>query len=661
MDAHHESQPSPDSFEPGSSSSTGTRRGLRPGRGLLFGLALIFALLLTSVGVTTAQNARGQAPPADADAAADATAADATAIDASAIDAPAIDSRALAGPRERPSLLGQYLESLDAGSVFERAPAADRQWFFDQLIAFYEERGYSPVWIDDNRVDSAGDLLRELEAADEHGLDPDLYGVDALRALIEEIRQDRIRMPGELLELEVETTASALLYLEHLLAGRVHPDETEADWSFEVATHADVAAALGVALRAPTLWDGLEALEPAHADYDGLQKMLKMYIALDAAGGWPTVPDGPSLALGDEDDPERLLALAERLRAENDLPDWRYQLVKDDVERAIEEGTQLEFGRELEEALRSFQERHGLAIDGKLGPNSLESLNVPASERVGQIAANLDRWRWLDRRLPKDRIMVNVASFKLYGYRDHQETLSMKVVVGKPTWKTPVFNDQMTYLEINPYWNVPASIAAAEILPAVRRDPSYLTRQGMEVLRGWNGNDPAADVSQIDWNEVGPSDVRFRQRPGPRNALGQIKFMFPNEHNVYLHDTPSQSGFTKSERALSHGCVRVADPEALADFILADHSEWTGDDVRDAIASRRHQRVSLDEPLPVYILYWTAFPGDDGRSHFRDDVYNYDESLIEELDVVNILDDVDLPDAPSDETDDARRTVTSAL
>jgi murein L,D-transpeptidase YcbB/YkuD len=270
--------------------------------------------------------------------------------------------------------------------------------------------------------------------------------------------------------------------------------------------------------------------------------------------------------------------------------------------------------------VRRFQRRHGLTDDGVVGARLVAELNVPVAARIRQIELNMERWRWLPRDLGDPHILVNIPEMRL-DVREHGTVpVSMRVVVGKEDTPTPIFNHQMTYLVFAPYWNVPDDIAQKETLPAVMKDPTFLERSNMEVV---DKAGQTVDPASIDLDQ--PQKYRFRQRPGTSNSLGLVKFMFPNQYNVYLHDTPADSLFARASRSLSHGCVRLEHPEKLAEYVLRDQPEWTPDRISEAMHSGAEQIVKLKTPLPVYLGYWTARVAADGVVQFRKDVYGIDD------------------------------------
>jgi murein L,D-transpeptidase YcbB/YkuD len=316
--------------------------------------------------------------------------------------------------------------------------------------------------------------------------------------------------------------------------------------------------------------------------------------------------------------------LRDRLRASSDSEEVR-------LAAAALGGSEL-YDDQLQAAVTRFQERHGLAPDGRVGPKTLEALNVPIEQRIDQMLLSLERRRWM----PDDRgqryVFVNLADFELKVVDEPKTVLDTRVVVGAPYHRTPVFSAAMTYAEINPYWNVPSSIARNELLPKIKEDPGYLAANNFELLSDWSDSAVAIDPASIDWEGVTPDTLtyRIRQRPGAGNALGHIKFMFPNQFNVYLHDTPARSLFDKVERSFSHGCIRVYQPENFGAVVLAQDG-WSLDRIDAAIATGERTIVTLAEPLPVHIAYLTAWVNKDGTVHFRNDVYGRDAILADAL------------------------------
>jgi len=348
-----------------------------------------------------------------------------------------------------------------------------------------------------------------------------------------------------------------------------------------------------------------------------LQRALARYNRIAAKGGWQRLPD--DLVLENGQTSPHVAPLKQHLLLTGDLkrPFFLVRLFRRSPPDLFDFDTQA--------ALRQFQQRHGLEPDGKVGPETLKALNVPVQTRIRQMEINLMRVRSFsgDWRAPR-AIGVNIPEYRLSAFENGREKLTMRVVIGTEFDPTPVFSDNMTYIVFRPEWNIPKSIAHEEILPQLQEDSDILEKKSLEVVDRAGDEPTVVDPGSVDWSEFESSGYELRQRPGPRNPLGNIKFMFPNQYNVYLHDTPADSLFKEDERAFSHGCIRVERPIEMAEFVLGHDPNWTLDRIRAAMDDSVSRTVSLPEPIPVHIVYWTTWVTGDGSVHFRDDVYNLD-------------------------------------
>jgi murein L,D-transpeptidase YcbB/YkuD len=359
-------------------------------------------------------------------------------------------------------------------------------------------------------------------------------------------------------------------------------------------------------------------LRPEQGSYGRLKQALARYRDLSSKVDWPLVSHGPALKNGSVS--ERVLELRKRLAASGDQ------------EGDGAKGGDL-FDEKLEQAVIFFQKRHGLKADGIVGPVTLNALNVPLKQRIRQMELNMERMRWILGNAEQRSIVVNIANFELNVIENERTVLSMKVVVGKPYQRTPVFTAKMTYLVINPSWNVPDSIAGKEILKKIKSNPYYLDEQNIKALRGRGSGEGEIDPGTIDWSKITEDTLpcRFRQEPGPLNPLGQLKFMMPNGFSVYLHDTPAKRLFSENVRTFSHGCIRVERPIELAEYLLRDEPGWTRDKLLTAIEKGTEQIVLIRHPLDVQFFYLTAWVDEEGVLQFRNDVYNRDKRLDEAL------------------------------
>lgn len=452
------------------------------------------------------------------------------------------------------------------------------------LPCFYERRGFAPAWSDAGILrPAAGELLSALEAAGDDGLRSEDYRPEALRNLAS---------AGGTADLDLLLSDAFLTFAAHLRNGKVNPEAIYRDCALG-RDDTDLATVLEEALRQGRVRAALASLAPPHRGYARLREALSRYRRIAARGGPEPVPPGPTLRAGDRG--ERIAALRARL-AEAAASDAAEPL-------ASTESPDL-FDAPLEEAVRRFQQRHGLEDDGIAGPATLAELNQRTEDHVRQIEVNLERWRWLPHDLGQRHVLINIAAFRLDVVEDGRTALDMRVIVGKPYTRTPMFSSAMNSVVLNPSWNVPRSIVP-EVLARARKDPSYLQREDFEMLPG----------------------PRLRQRPGPRNALGQIKFVFPNRFGVYLHDTSAPALFGSTVRTFSHGCIRVEKPFDLAVWALRDDPRWTAEAIRAGIEAGKERTVPLPHKIPVHVAYWTAWVGDDGTLRLGRDVYQRDAGL----------------------------------
>jgi len=475
------------------------------------------------------------------------------------------------------------------------------------LVLYYGERAFAPVWFDQNGLTENAHLtIAAMAAANDHALNPNNYEPLELVKLSE-----TAQTPEEWAQFDLKLSVQFLRYATHLSSGRVQPnrinkalnlfpDRPEPRKLFETA---DVAVDYSAFL---------ESLAPQSDNYARLKRRLAQYREKAAEGGFTPVPDGEVLKPGMTD--PRVAVL-------------RTRLMEEDIPGAADHAGDVYDGS-LVEAVKAFQEYHGLETDGVIGKNTLERINIPIREKLIQMELNMERRRWMPDDLGEFYIFVNLADQNLKVVRDGKTIHTTRVVVGKPYHATPVFSDRLEYVEINPYWNVPYSIATKEYLPKLKKNPSALSGQNIRVFQ----NESEVAATQVAWNSYsgGNFPFRLRQDPGDGNALGRIKFMFPNKFNIYIHDTPSKTLFSRSERAFSHGCIRVSDPFALADVLLehVDATPGHWEQVRD-IGERQIVKPQTD--IQVHLTYLTAWMNKDGSTHFRKDIYGRDEVLLKAL------------------------------
>lgn len=458
-----------------------------------------------------------------------------------------------------------------------------------ELRAFYEARAFQPAWKDNDRKVA----MTILANAANEGLAPDNYVA---------------RETASAASSDIALTRAVLLYAKDVRMGRLAANSVYNDVDLPPQPF-DAGATLEAALNEGKLKKFLADLPPQHDGYAFLRAALAKYRRIDAEGGWR--PLGRMKGTVDVLRPGERTELLARLAAED---------------RTIE-GNNSDVAN-LDAALRRFQSRNGLEADGKIGPHTLKALNVTASARVLQIEANMERWRWLPHRLEARYIMVNTADASLEAVDNGKVVLVSRIVAGKPKTPTPIFAATIVAVTVNPPWNVPQSIARKEILPKLKRNPSYLAKEHM-ILRNGPAGDPRGIT--INWASISRSRFPFQiqQLPGPANALGQLKLEMPNRFDVYMHDTPAKTLFTQNERFFSHGCVRVQKVGALAKYALTGNPQ--ADVARLIAEDDTTDRLPLDNPLKVYVQYWTVFQDTDGNVAFRDDIYDRDQRLIAAL------------------------------
>ena len=502
--------------------------------------------------------------------------------------------------------VARLVEAEEPPPFVSRGRDGRRLW--DLTKQFYQKRENRPAWSRSRRpLRQVDDLIGALQRADREGLDPELYSVSMLTARRVEAGRGLLRTrgfePDEAMELDVWLTYVYIAYATDLANGLSVAAHADPSWQIRDSV-IDPVQMLEQALHDNHVAASLDDLTPRYRQYTDLREALARYRGIAERGGWPAVPAGLKLKPGEHS--PAVPIVARRLAIEGDYTE------------ASDAGT-LDYGPALVHAVERFQRRHGLDPDGVIGPATTSRMNIPVERRLEQIALNLERWRWLPRDLGDRYVLVNVPEYRLEVWDHGQVPVSMRVVVGKTDTPTPIFSDRMTYLVFAPYWNIPADIATRETIPSVLEDPAFLRRTNMEAVdKTGTPVDPASlDLSRLE-------DYRFRQRPGGANSLGFVKFMFPNQFNVYLHDTPADSLFARVTRSFSHGCVRLEQPERLAEYVLADQPAWTPEGIQEAMHAGQERTVKLTAPLPVYLGYWTARVSADGVLQFRDDIYGID-------------------------------------
>ncbi len=483
--------------------------------------------------------------------------------------------------------------------------------FEDQeLYEIYHENGLQSLWVTDKGPGKHASALREaISSAEEEGLNPEDYHLSRLQQYWDS------KQPDQLAELDFLITLTLVAWVNDTSSGRIHPRKDHPELFARAGDRRANAVTIVDDYRSaddPELL--LALLNPQHRYYRGLKEALPRYRTLTEQGGWGTIDAGGStLHPGDRD--KRVPQIRSRLAVTGELtgPD-----LDSDV-----------YDEALETAVKQFQLFHNLAPDGIAGAKTIAEMNVPVEYRVRQIEMNMERWRWTAHDLENPYILVDIASYDVQGVIDDQAEIEMRAIVGRLHHETPIFSDHIKYIEFNPYWNLTPSIARNETVPKLREDPDYLDEKHIRVFDGWGQDAQELDPHKIDWNKVAnPGKYKFRQDPGIWNALGTMKFIFPNKYSVYLHDTPNHDLFNRAERDFSHGCIRLSKPSQLAEWVLGlNDSGWNMAKIEEVLATQQRTVKSLSKPLAVHLTYETAWIDGDSRLRFAPDVYGRDSRL----------------------------------
>jgi murein L,D-transpeptidase YcbB/YkuD len=537
-------------------------------------------------------------------------------------------SMALGCPSQATPPPPQAANPLNSGAVAEQLQAiaaggsiAGQRWpnftdYRQQVQQLYAATNYAPVWVRDGRATpQALAVMAALESSRQKGLNPEDYDASRWPLRLHALQA----APGDantVAHFDAALTVGAMRYISDLHVGRVNPRHFKFGIDVEQKRYDLPQFLAQKLLGANDVPQVLNEVEPPYYAYQRTEAALQTYLALAAQDHSVPLPEvQKTVAPGDTY--AGFDGLAQRLHLLGDLPQGAI------VNPGIYDGA-------LVDAVKRFQTRHGLGADGRLGKETLRQLNTPLSFRVQQLEDALERWRWLPADFSPLPVGVNIPEFVLRVFSsDHRIAMRMNVVVGKAVrHETPVFAKDMKYIVFRPYWNVPLSITRAEIIPALQKDGSYLARKNFEVTDQNGRIVTSGAVSPDVLAQLRSGKLLVRQRPGPANSLGLVKFMFPNEHNVYLHSTPAPQLFSQSRRDFSHGCIRVEKPVELAAWLLQDQPKWTLDAVRAAMQSGPdNQQVNLTRPVPVVIIYLTAVVEEDGEVYFFDDIYGHDRSL----------------------------------
>ncbi|MDB5234455.1 MAG: hypothetical protein JWR44_1448 [Hymenobacter sp.] len=532
----------------------------------------------------------------------------------------ASSSSVMAGPQPR----------LDSTYIINTLRAQPR--FKTQLLAarrFYRERKFQLGWFKNHQLVPQAQTLQGIIAkAQDEGLDPKDYQIRDFKQLFadfEKSRGDSTKRNALEKQIDVALTGTYMVWASDYYRGVANPRDTKSTaWQVKpnkIKLHKALLTFLGERKSRYNYYE----FAPLHPEYDQLKKALAIYRAQERAGGWPALPAGLKLLPGQAS--PAVTPLRKRLlnsAGGGTAPTATAAPGAAPVAEVYDE--------ELVNAVKLFQQDAGLRADGIVGGETLRQLNVPIGSRIDQLILNMERWRWLPKRFEPSYLLVNIPEYTLHVIENSKEVITMPVIVGKVLHETPIFSDKLEYVVLSPYWNVPFSIIENELRDKLVANPNYLDRLDMEVVKGSGRKAQVIDPASVDWANVTQNTFKYtlRRRPGPKNDLGDVKFIFPNANDIYLHDTPHDELFSQSARSFSHGCVRVKEPIKLATYLLRNKPGWDQQTILDTIAVRKEKYVSLKEKLPVYLVYFTAWADAAGHPHFRDDIYGLDKTLARE-------------------------------
>jgi murein L,D-transpeptidase YcbB/YkuD len=512
--------------------------------------------------------------------------------------APAIEDRSQGLPVKQ--MIAEALASAKGEAAKQR---------LSQIDANYAAAGYAPIWVGEGTINAnARQMVDALNLAFEDGLDPADYGANGLLAKM------AASDPAALAAFEVELSIAAVAFSQHMNAGRVNPRDINRELlKFPKVVATDTV--LSSLRKTKQVKAYLRLLAPHTARYERLRQALAAYRRIEKQGGFSVVADGPAIKPGATDD--RVPAIRKRMQEAGTLPA--------DVQFT---GETTKYDEALAKAVAGFQELHGLEALGTIGKQTIAAMNVPISRRIFEMELNLERNRWMQNDFGPYHIFANLADQVVKVVRNEDTVRAEVIQVGQPYHQTPEFSDVMEYVEFNPYWGVPPSIAVNEYLPKLRSNPGVLAAQNISVFSGGK----QVSAGSVNWSQYGRGNFPFtlRQEPGKGNALGRVKFMFPNEFNVYMHDTPSKAKFEESSRYFSHGCLRLKDPLTMAEVLLGPEG-WDRAKIDAVVAGGKNTVVKLKTPIPVHIVYLTAFVNKNGTVNFREDVYGRDKLLADAL------------------------------
>jgi len=484
----------------------------------------------------------------------------------------------------------------------------DPPYFIDEINNLYEKNNFDPIWFNEDDFNESAYQLREVLAnIAEEGLNPKLYRAQFLENFF---KKETLSFKEKAIA-DIFLTNSFYLLASHFSDGVLEPENFEKEW-LTVKKDINLEEFLEKAVQKQEVKSSLYSLIPQNERYHKLKNKLKLLREIKKDGGWTKVETSQNLKSGMTGESIRNLKF--RLKQSQDFTG------------EIDE----EYDKDLKESIIDFQKRHGLKPDGIVGPNTFRALNRDIEEIIRTVEINMERLRWLPKSFGENYIFTNIADYTLQVYENKEKVLEMSVIVGREQRSTPFFSSRLSYLVLNPYWTVPRTIAVEDKLPLIKKDINYISENNFKVLKFIDGKIIEQNYQEINWDNLNKNNFNYylRQDPGPNNALGRVKFMFPNKFSVYLHDTPNKELFTQTKRNFSSGCIRLEEPLKLTDYLLREDKNWDLKKINSILETNKETTVNLTQKLPIHIIYMTAWVDDQGRLQLRNDIYNRDARLI---------------------------------
>lgn len=475
--------------------------------------------------------------------------------------------------------------------------------YTNKLSGIYKEQNFNLLW----SKELAANLLTEVKEAHFDGLKPTDYHLNTIQDLLYKKEVSNLDM----VNLELLLSDAFILYARHLLSGKVSPTDIDKEWK-PTPKDLDAGDLLLEATSTGNFKGAFINCRPKHQEYYILKSLFRKLLSMQDKT-WITIPNGPTI---------------KPLKSDERIPDIRKRLIYLGDLASASNITSQEYDKDLVSAVIRFQTRHGLDTEGNIGEKTIGALNISIEQRISTVKANLERWRWLTHELGEYHLRVNIPGFELQVFKNNKVERTHKIIAGRPTRKTPVFSSELNNMVFNPTWTVPPGILNADVIPAAKKDLNYLSSKNLII---YDKNGAVVDPKTIDWNSSQAKQYTYRQPAGDNNALGVVKFMFPNPYSVYLHDTPSKELFEKSDRSFSSGCIRVQHPVDLATYLLSNQGEWNKEKVEKVIASKKTETVTVKNKPLIHLTYWTAWVDENGIVNYRNDIYDRDSKIVELL------------------------------